>query len=67
MDKDAALNLNEFCIAMHLVVAVKHGVDLPPILPQTLIQPTGKYSHFYLSLIGKTLSNKFIASYVLKY
>lgn len=36
MDKDAALDLNEFCIAMHLVVAVKHGVDLPTVLPFTL-------------------------------
>ena len=36
MDKDAALNLTEFCIAMHLVVAVKHGVELPTVLPFTL-------------------------------
>lgn len=44
MDKDAALNLNEFCIAMHLVVAVKHGVELPNVLPHTLIHPSGSFS-----------------------
>lgn len=44
LDKDAALNLNEFCIAMHLVVAVKHGVDLPTMLPQSLVQPNNSFS-----------------------
>lgn len=36
-DKDGALNLDEFCIAMHLVVAVVHGMDLPSSLPASLI------------------------------
>ncbi|XP_057305771.1 ralBP1-associated Eps domain-containing protein 1-like isoform X2 [Hydractinia symbiolongicarpus] len=37
LDKDFALNLDEFSIAMHLVVAVRHGVDLPQFLPPTLL------------------------------
>ncbi|XP_065057937.1 ralBP1-associated Eps domain-containing protein 2-like [Rhopilema esculentum] len=38
INKDNALDLEEFCIAMHLVVAVKHEVDLPSTLP-ALLQP----------------------------
>jgi len=37
LDNDHALNLEEFCIAMHLVVAVRHGVELPQELPYTLL------------------------------
>ncbi|XP_065649069.1 ralBP1-associated Eps domain-containing protein 1 isoform X2 [Hydra vulgaris] len=37
LDKDYALNLEEFCIAMHLVVAVRHGMELPSFLPITLL------------------------------
>ena len=37
LNKDRALNLDEFCIAMHLVVAVRHGVELPATLPATLL------------------------------
>lgn len=37
LDKDGALNLEEFCVAMHLVVAVRHGVELPATLPTTLL------------------------------
>ncbi|XP_032219479.2 ralBP1-associated Eps domain-containing protein 1 isoform X2 [Nematostella vectensis] len=37
INKDNALHLEEFCIAMHLVVAIRHGLDLPPTLPPTLL------------------------------
>ena len=37
LDSDGALNFEEFCIAMHLVVAVRHGLDVPEALPQYLI------------------------------
>jgi len=38
VNKDSALDIEEFCIAMHLVVAVKHDVELPPVLP-TMLAP----------------------------
>lgn len=37
LNKDNALNLDEFCIAMHLVVALRHGFDLPSTLPNVLL------------------------------
>lgn len=37
LNKDFALNLEEFCIAMHLVVAVKHNVELPASLPLCML------------------------------
>jgi hypothetical protein len=37
INKDNALDLDEFCIAMHLVVALRHGLDLPTILPDVLV------------------------------
>ena len=37
IDKDNALNLDEFCIAMHLVVALRHGLELPSTLPGVLL------------------------------
>ena len=37
VNKDNALNLDEFCIAMHLVVALRHGLDLPAVLPGVLL------------------------------
>ncbi len=37
LDSDGALNFEEFCIAMHIVVAVRHGLDVPATLPQYLI------------------------------
>lgn len=37
INKDNALDLNEFCIAMHLVVALRHGFDLPATLPAVLM------------------------------
>lgn len=36
VDKDGALNIDEFCIAMHLVVLRRNSVDLPPHLPTKL-------------------------------
>ena len=36
MNKDSALDIEEFCVAMHLVVAVKHEVELPAVLPAML-------------------------------
>lgn len=40
--KDGALNLPEFAAAMHLVVARRNNIPLPPILPECLI-PSGKF------------------------
>lgn len=37
INKDNALDLDEFCIAMHLVVALRHGLELPSILPDILL------------------------------
>lgn len=37
MDSDGALDFEEFCIAMHIVVAVRHGLEVPATLPQYLI------------------------------
>ena len=37
INKDNALNLDEFCIAMHLVVALRHGLELPSTLPAILL------------------------------
>jgi hypothetical protein len=37
MDSDGALNFDEFCIAMHIVVAVRHGLDVPATLPPYLL------------------------------
>lgn len=37
INKDNALNLAEFCIAMHLVVALRHGLELPSTLPNVLL------------------------------
>ncbi|XP_078375123.1 uncharacterized protein LOC144658558 isoform X2 [Oculina patagonica] len=37
INKDNALNLDEFCIAMHLVVALRHGLELPSTLPAVLL------------------------------
>ena len=37
INKDNALNLDEFCIAMHLVVALRHGFELPSTLPAVLL------------------------------
>ena len=45
LDNDHALNLEEFCIAMHLVVAVRHGHELPQELPPTLL-PTDEGNFF---------------------
>ncbi|KAI1294591.1 RalBP1-associated Eps domain-containing protein 1 [Halotydeus destructor] len=36
VDKDGALNIEEFCVAMHLVVLRRNHVDLPPTLPDCL-------------------------------
>ena len=36
VNKDNALDIEEFCIAMHMVVAVKHDVELPSVLPAML-------------------------------
>ncbi|XP_029187078.2 ralBP1-associated Eps domain-containing protein 1-like isoform X2 [Acropora millepora] len=41
INKDNALNLDEFCIAMHLVVALRHGFELPETLP-TILMPHWK-------------------------
>lgn len=35
-NKDGALDLNEFCIAMHLVVLRRNKIDLPKELPRSL-------------------------------
>lgn len=44
VNKDNALNLDEFCIAMHLVVALRHGLDLPTVLPDVLLPHKGSHN-----------------------
>ncbi|UYV77567.1 REPS1 [Cordylochernes scorpioides] len=40
LDKDGALTLEEFCIAMHLVVLRRHQIDLPAeTLPPSMLPP----------------------------
>ena len=47
LDKDGALNIEEFRIAMHLVVLIKHGYELPMVLPPSLLgQEPGMYPLF---------------------
>ncbi|EDV20562.1 uncharacterized protein TRIADDRAFT_17961, partial [Trichoplax adhaerens] len=36
VNMDNALNLAEFCIAMHLVICRKHGLKVPDTLPTAL-------------------------------
>lgn len=37
VDKDGALTLEEFCTAMHLVVLRRNNIELPDLLPDTLV------------------------------
>ncbi|KAG8180066.1 hypothetical protein JTE90_016192 [Oedothorax gibbosus] len=36
-DKDGALSIEEFCTAMHLVVLRRNNIDLPEVLPPSLV------------------------------
>lgn len=38
IDKDGALSLPEFCIAMHLVVLRRNGIQLPSAIPEALLE-----------------------------
>lgn len=40
VDRDGRLTLAEFCYAMHLSVARRHGMTLPPHLPNSLRNST---------------------------
>ncbi|XP_067142995.1 ralBP1-associated Eps domain-containing protein 1 isoform X2 [Centruroides vittatus] len=37
IDKDGALTIEEFCTAMHLVVLRRNNIDLPDVLPPSLV------------------------------
>lgn len=37
INQDGALTLDEFCIAMHLVVLRRNSIDLPTRLPRSLM------------------------------
>ncbi|GIX88764.1 hypothetical protein CDAR_165162 [Caerostris darwini] len=37
VDKDGALSIDEFCTAMHLVVLRRNNIELPEVLPPSLI------------------------------
>lgn len=37
VDKDGALSIEEFCTAMHLVVLRRNNIDLPEVLPPSLV------------------------------
>ncbi|RCI04685.1 hypothetical protein CU098_002986 [Rhizopus stolonifer] len=41
-DNDGYMDLDEFCIAMHLIKAVQNGAQLPEKLPSTLL-PNRKF------------------------
>jgi hypothetical protein len=42
LTKDGYLDVDEFCLAMHLVKVRQSGVELPKMMPETLIPPKGK-------------------------
>jgi EH domain-containing protein 3/EH domain-containing protein 1 len=42
LTKDGYLDVDEFTLAMHLIKVRKAGVELPKMLPDTLIPPKGK-------------------------
>lgn len=53
LNKDNALNLDEFCIAMHLVVAMRHGLELPLTLPTVLLPEKSEGTYGILCAIAK--------------
>lgn len=53
LNKDNALNLDEFCIAMHLVVAMRHGLELPLTLPTVLLPEKSEGTYGILYAIAK--------------
>ncbi|XP_054712404.1 ralBP1-associated Eps domain-containing protein 1-like [Uloborus diversus] len=44
VDKDGALSIEEFCTAMHLVVLRRNNIDLPDVLPPSLVPRLKKTS-----------------------
>ncbi|KAJ2660317.1 endocytosis defective- protein [Coemansia sp. RSA 1200] len=53
IDKDGALDFDEYCIALKIVFSLLHGKisSVPPVLPPGLI-PETKYAFFGASMIG---------------
>lgn len=45
MDKDGALDSDEFALAMHLIHIKLDGYDLPDELPVHLVPPSKKYNY----------------------
>ncbi|XP_042911491.1 ralBP1-associated Eps domain-containing protein 1 isoform X2 [Parasteatoda tepidariorum] len=44
VDKDGALSIDEFCTAMHLVVLRRNNIELPDVLPPSLVPKITKTS-----------------------
>jgi len=42
LGRDGALDVVEFCIAMHLVIKVKNNIPLPAVLPAVLLPPAAE-------------------------
>ncbi|KAJ1729387.1 endocytosis defective- protein [Coemansia sp. Benny D160-2] len=53
IDKDGALDFDEYCIALKIVFSLLHGKigSVPPVLPPGLI-PETKYAFFGASMVG---------------
>ena len=60
IDKDGALTLNEFCIAMHLVVLRRNNIELPPQLPPSLLPPISSGDSKLVLSVNRRKSNDLV-------
>lgn len=62
VNQDGLLSLDEFCIAMHLSVAKRHGLPLPQVLPPHLAQVAGEVNRivdiFTRHVTSQQIANK---------
>ncbi|XP_035222743.1 ralBP1-associated Eps domain-containing protein 1-like, partial [Stegodyphus dumicola] len=57
VDKDGALSIEEFCTAMHLVVLRRNNIDLPDVLPPSLVPKIPKTSEADVYIIPNQAQN----------
>lgn len=57
MTKDGALSLPEFKIAMHLVVLRRNNIQLPDVLPPSLVSAVPVTSTTTVTIPSPSLSN----------